>query len=485
MPESLSIPPLESIDEVQMARLTAQESFSIEGQRLKMELVESLIRDRYDIARSAVRQRLAPQYHDARALETEVNRQVQQITFRHMDLGDGRFNLIVEKGDDEFAPGTHENEDGPERIRPAYSVMVPAHVDTVQGNNVALERSGDRWQGLGVYDMGVGVLNGIALSVDTRVPAGMKVYWVFTVDEEAHSRGARLLIEKWDRFGEIDCIVSSEIGPLPPLRAGDRHMPVITARTGRQKFVANVNVRPNVQGHMALGNIPNATDAMAELLWLMRDRFYRGYRDPAAPSAPPEPALQKLHDLLGREEFESGVITSAKRPGYVPPHTASLDFAIKTVPPSTLAEMEATIKRIAKGIAKRGNWRDHGIDWSLELNPKEASYAPYEMPSDHPIVQVTRDIVLRVTGVAPQIMGAPSVADECDYAQAMLKCRHIDTFAGTNAGVITFPPNGDLAHNDGEYVSRADAARVRYVTKLLLEDPQGLQKLMRKPQDRK
>lgn len=484
MPEALPIPPLEAVDEVQMNQLIGQESFTINGQRLKMQLVETFVRDRWETARARVRARLASLYPERVALEAEVDRIVQPIAFRHIDLGDGRFNLIVEKGMDEFEPGTHDGDEGPVRQRPALSVLSLAHIDTVKGSHLSLERVGDRWEGLGAYDMQAAVLNNIALAVDVHIPDGMKGYFAFSVDEEMHSRGIRLMMDKWERFPEIDYVVTSEIGPVPPYGGGEKRMRIIAARAGRQKFVANVNVRPDASGHMSLGNLPNATDAMAELLVRMKDRFNTGYQEPGMGTAF-EPPLQRLHRLLGKSEWESGKFNSEQGEGYIPPHAATYYFAIKTVPPDNLAEMEKALKRIARGIAKRGNWRDHGIDLALELNANQASYAPYEMPEDHPIVRVTQDIVQRVTGVAPMIVGAPSVADECDLAERMLKLRGRSTFAGTNAGIITLPINGDLAHNPGEWVSRMDTARVRFATKMLFEDPQGLQKLMRGPGDRK
>lgn len=473
-----TIPSLSTIDEVQMAQLTMQESFTVEGQAKKARMIEEGIRHRYELERQkALRTLNIGDYPNRGDLERALDNLVQPIKFKHIDLGDGRFVLIAEKGADHFVPDTATHEDGPTRERPLYSVMVPAHYDTVPGENLSLDRHGDKWSGLGVYDMGAAVLNGMALSVETKVPEGMKVYWVFTPDEEMTSRGARLLIEKWDRFREIDCVLSSEIGPLDPMRDGERHMRVIAARSGRHKFVGNITISPNSQGHGALGNIPNASDAVIELFMRMRDRFYSGYSDPKALHLPHEPRLQKDHDALGSEQFETGVLQTVKRPGYFPPHAATFDFAIKTVPPSKIAEMEAVIKRIAKGIAKRGQWDMYGIQWDIETNPHAASYAPYSMPTGHRILGITSEIIQRVSGVAPKFVGAPSVADECDYAAAMLALRHIDSFEGTDIGISNLPINGDLAHHPGEWVSRSDTARVRHVVKLLLERPEGLSRM--------
>jgi acetylornithine deacetylase/succinyl-diaminopimelate desuccinylase-like protein len=275
MPEAMHIPALQEVDEEQMAALTAQESFSIEGQIRKMAMVGGFIRDRYERAR----QQALISLGDTSDLSSEmqdvrVNALVQPLEFERIDVGDGRFNLIVSKG------LKYEIKDGePVRVPPRYSVMIPAHVDTVIDKKPRLElrTQGDKWEGLGVYDMGAAVLNGIALAVETKVPDGMEVHFVFTPDEEMHSRGARQLMQKWVRWPEIDCVLSSEIGPIPPLKSGDKHMRLITGRSGRQKFVGNITINPQHQGHGAQEGIPNASDALIELLSALRSAFFSGY----------------------------------------------------------------------------------------------------------------------------------------------------------------------------------------------------------------
>ncbi len=476
----MHIPQLREVDDEQMAILTHQESHTVKGQAEKMALVGSCIRSRYEAARYAAERQLGDTSDMERhEVEARIDQIVQPLEFQRIDLGDGRFNLIVSKGEDEYLPG-HEDGNGLVRKRPLYSVCVPAHVDTVPGTHTSLTRQGDRWEGLGVYDMGAAVLNGIALAVDVRVPKGMKVHFVFTADEEMHSLGARLLMKGWERWPEIDCIISSEIGPVPPLKSGDKHMRIIGARAGRQKFVGNITISPQFQGHGSQEKMPNASDALIELLSKVQDRFYRGYKDPLDIGSPFEPPLQRTDALLGTEMFETGEIRTHKRPGYFPPHAADFDFAIRTVPPSRLAEMEAVLQRIVKGIAKRGDWSKFGIDYSLRQNPGVSSYAPYAMPPNHRLLMLSTDVLSRITGVLTHVVGARSVADECDYAADMLLRAGVHSFADTHKGIVNIPINGDLAHHPGEWVSRMDTARVRFAIKMLLEDQMGLQTLMRR-----
>lgn len=494
MPETVDIPPLEEIDDEQMRRLTKQESYSIQGQILKMQMVQAMLDERMLFHEQRVRKDLREQGLRDEQLEGAVERCIQPFKSHTLPLGDGRFVLIVEKGEDEYEADNSHGEG--QRIRPAYSVMVPAHIDTVKGDKLELKQDGDRWEGLGTYDMGNGVLNNIALAAECFVPKGMKAYFVFTPDEEETSRGARLLIKQWDRWPEIDAVVSSEIGPVPPLPPSEKKMQVIIGRTGRDKYAATLSISPRKRGHAAKRGLPNATDAMAGYLVALRERFYHGFAAPV--KADDEPPLQQEHPVLGLEEIESGVIRSYKNEGYVHPHRAELDFAIKTVPPTTLPSMKAWMERIARGVAKRGKWRDFGIDMTLVRKPDEASasYSPFCMPEDSPVVGVTLDILRQITGVAPEIVrvkptqvaggtavedeAAASVADECDYAEDMLKRLPGNTFAGSDVGVVSIPPNGKDAHHPDESVSRQSTAYVREAIKRLIEDPVGFPRLAEK-----
>ncbi len=439
-------------------RLTAQESHSIEGQIAKMEMIESMIRAR-DLAQ---RRAAAVEIRDAQGLTggelaEAVNQRVQNIRVSRMLLGDGRFNLILEKGDDD-----RDNDDPS-----VYRVMIPAHVDTVNSGAPTQilhdPKHPDRVHGLGVYDMGAAVLNNIDLAITTKIPKGMKAYFVFTVDEEKNSVGARELIKQWDVWPLINAVVSSEIGPVPPLEEGDPRVRLITARTGRLKIIGNISIDPRAQGHGSEKDMPNASSALRHLLNSLDKRFYNGYDDPEG--GPREPKQQRTHPLLGEEMIEDGDIDASKtREGYFPPDRAQFEFALRMSPPSTQDEYLRNIVRWSRGIAKRGEWSRWGINHSVTRNPGLASYSPYELPPDDPVVRVASSIIQKITGVAPDIVGAPSVSDECDYAEA-------------GKAVITIPPNGDEAHHPDEWVSLSSTLKIRAIVRALLEDPDGFASL--------
>lgn len=480
MPEAMHIPPLKAIDYAQMAALTAINGFTIAGQREKALKIGQCIRERFDIARRQAERDLGNVSHMSRdEIEAALDRAVQPISMERLDLGDGRFVLIVGKGEDEYLDGANVNTEGAVRKKPQYSVLVPAHLDTVDGNELQLVQRGDRWEGLGVYDMGAAVLNSIDLAVDVRVPRGMKVYFVFVPDEEINSLGARLLISSWDRFHEIDCVASSEIGPLPPYRGDDKHMRLIAARMGREKMQCNVTISPKYQGHGAQRGTPNATQARTELMWTLFDRFNHGVHSVVDPSKH-EPPVQRQHQFLGVEEFEFGTDSSVKRDGYYKPHTADADFSITTVPPRMSGEMVAAMQAIADGVAKSGKWKQYGINLQLGRNPHLASYEPYDMSPGHRLVQIASQVLRQVSGVDPELVGAPSVADECDYAAAMRRHLGIRSFdSAPTKGIIGFPINGGMEHLPGEWVSLLDIARVRFALKMFLQDIQGLPQLLR------
>jgi acetylornithine deacetylase/succinyl-diaminopimelate desuccinylase-like protein len=106
------------------------------------------------------------------------------------------------------------------------------------------------------------------------------------------------------------------------------------------------------------------------------------------------------------------------------------------------------------------------------------------MPSDHPLIQISKDILKRVSGVLPELAGAPSVADECDFAADMLSRQAAAkqgnesqespwSFGNSDKGIINIPVNGGDAHNVREWVSKRSIMQVREAFRLLIEDEQG------------
>jgi len=463
MPDSIAVPSLDELDIKQFNQLASQESFSIEGQTLSMMLIEDLIQERLDERRKRLRREYVDKEMPEDSISQAIEERMQPIKISQLDLGDGRYNLIVEKGDSEDVQ---------------YSIMMPAHVDTVEGEPESYTLStntndADKLMGCGVYDMGAGVLNNIYLAAEAEVPPGMKVYFVFTADEEEKSLGATELVKQWSKWKEVDLVLSSEIGPLPLQEKDDNAMRLITARRGRQKFLGRINIDKQAQGHASLENMPNSSEALGEFLYAASRKFYRSNQVKGEKRNP----LAKVHPILGKERFEVGELESKKDAGFVPTNRAKFGYSIHTVPPSRLAEvLEQQIQAFTE-IAERGKWEQFRINWTLVQDPSATSYEPYSMPDDHAVVQIAKKVLEDVAGVAPVIAGAPSVADECIYAAAMKEELEDGTFENTNKGVLTIPPIGDQAHHPGEWVSNLDIARLRETMRILIEDESGLRKL--------
>ncbi len=449
---------LDAHDFEDFARLTEQESHSIEGQIAKMTMIEQMIRRRHEAEEDKVRDNLSAAYQGA-ALEEQVEKRCQPIHIFRMPLGDGRFNLIVEKGveEDSFDPEAN-----------IFRVMIPAHIDTV--NSAAplkLTRQTGSLYGKGAYDMGAAVLNNIALAASLEVPEGMRVYIVFTVDEEEDSRGIRHLIKEWEVFPHISAVISSEIGPVEPCLEGqERCLSLIRSRAGRAKFACHITIDPDHFGHGARRGKANATKAKRLMQNRLYDRFEQGFEG--------EPPAAVLHPLFGSDAIEELEDASRKtQAGYGNPDQSEFKFNIKLVPTPEASSSPRVqsighdLKHWASGIAKREQWKAHHINHTLVPNDDESSYEPFEVPADHPQVLLLKTMIERVTGMQPLDQFGESTADECDMAEALFKAR------GAEAAVLTVPPRGDGAHGPREHVEEASILETRQVIRLLIEDPEG------------
>lgn len=482
MPEGMDIPPLDKMDHRHFEALTAQESFSIDGQRKKMEMIEKMIWERWKVGWQRVRTELMERELRGELLREELDRRVQMISVSRLPLGDGRFNLIVEKR------GRRTS-----REKKPLSIMVPAHVDTVNASEHLLElrtdvADADRYTGRGVYDMGAGVLNAMYLAAEVDVPDDMTAYFIFTVDEEKDSKGVKALIQEWKAWQDIDIVISNEIGPDETKRPPTGRV-IHTGRRGRGKWLGTIDVHK--RGHQAKRGVPNSSEALIEVLGKVKQRFYEGKlsADPGQVVERIEPPIQLKHDLLEEEILEFGELKSMKPfPGYVPPSAAGFDLSAQLVPGSDrdeegrpITRVEAVyrqIKKVFQEIAKAGKWEDFQIDWTFIRNLTETSYEPYAMPANHPVSRIVREIYERVANVMVSETGATSVADECELAESMLERLPNNTFEGNIAGVISLPTEGGEAHNDDEWVSKRSIAEVRHIMRLLIEDPDGFRLLI-------
>ncbi len=463
-------PPLSSLDEDQFGMLTSQESHTLKGQFLKMVLIERFIEQRRQEKIIQLENKFMGDGLTEEQAEKKAEKQMQ-LRIQKMAVDKHRYNLIVGKGSGREA---------------RYTIMIPAHIDTVKPADPSLlelrtdSRYPDRKRGLGVWDMGAAVLNNIALAVETMVPEGMQVYFVFTVDEEEDSAGAFKLIKQWSEWKYVDLVLSSEIGPLSVVpRDEDTAMRYILARRGRLKMEGSISLEKDVQAHGALDGAANACEAYSDWSYYARRAFRKGLSS--------KPPLQREHPLLGKEQISLGSVVSDKPEGYFNPNRVDFQYFIQLVPPGTLDSSLEAQKKVFENLSNLANWAKDGIRYTLGYLSTETSYDPYSMPVDahgkpllHPAVKVVQDVLRSVSGIEPVPAGAVSVADETLYAAAMLKELPGNTFQNTNKGVITIPIVGNRAHNRKEWVSWSDTARVRHAIKMLIEDLIGFRQILKK-----
>lgn len=462
MPE---IVPFNDFDEDQFRRLIAQESSTPDGQKKVMDLIEELFLERRSKRRDAIRIRLTAMGGlTEQEVDQSISYQMSQVSVERFHLGDehGRHNLILGKGSGDEAKCT---------------IMIPAHVDSFGAISKELlqlkndEFDADRKRGRKTWDMGAAILNSIAGAAEFDVPEGMQVYWVFTVDEERNSLGARKLFPKpeegwegWEGWKRVDLVLSSEIGELTRRPApDDRAMRYITARRGRLKMIGSIDVMN--KGHGANPETPCATEAENEAKYLLRHSFYKdvGFGKPP----------KKTHPLLIEEKFETRDVRSDEPEGDTQNRSVTFKISQRLVPPSTLESALEEQKRIFEAIAAKGEWARWNIQHSLKRDPRKTSYEPYEMPEENTAVEIAKNIMRDVSGAEPVPAGAWSASDECLYFAELLKRTSGGTFVGTNKGVVNIPIIGNHAHSPEEWVSWRDAARVRTVIRMLIEHEEG------------
>ncbi len=477
---------LTDVDLEQFERLTRQESFTLEGQAAKMELVERLIEERIRACAESLQQRLRGESVNAEDAERQAREMTQQVHIRRQRVDAVRHNLIVGRGD-----GSSAN----------LRVMVPAHVDTVFPADVPLPRQRppgweqdiiartrmlqftrdphdrDRIRGLGVWDMGASVLNGVALAAETDIPKGMHVDYVFTVDEEVGSLGALKLIKEWPGWPKVDIVLSSEIGPLatrPP--EGDTAMRYAVARRGRAKFLGTYSIDNDRMGHGAVDDQSNAVQAFVHAMFHLERRFY------GSDGAPP---IQHRHPLLGEDKFDFGFMESNDPPGLVNPQLAAYKLFIQQVPPGSPEDCGEALREFLDGYARKNSWERFGISYTLGLSGAATSYPPYTMPirvdgspMPHPAGDILVDAMRRVTGQMPMPTGARSVSDETLYATDMLRRMGRKGFDGTRRGVLNPLIEGNKAHNVGEWVSERSMLQMRALMAHLFTDAAGFRRLV-------
>lgn len=457
----MQIPKMTEAEYRQFSELIHQEAVSPLGELQRLNLIEDMIRARLANRIDRILQNLLQKGHPEDRARKFLNTVVQPIHIDHFRVGSETHNLIVSKGSGREAD---------------YTIMIPAHVDTVgpadREDLLQLRRDpvdGDRLRGRGVWDMGGALLNSIALAVDSKVPPGMQVYFVFTVDEEGNSEGALNLIVRWPEWQKVDLVLSSEIGQLvAPPGPEDKKMRIILGRRGRGKFTAQLSLDERKLGHGARDDLPDLHTEHVIACWYLLNRFRSGGT--------------MLHSFLGQEGLE--VVTQWGRQhkpgGFGNLQSLEWHYALKIVPPNSLAEAIAVQTAIFKEIATKRDWVKRGIGHLLSPRGDETSYEPFCMePDDCASVHVVSNAIEKVSGQAAVLTGGRSVADENLYAATMFERLGTRTFAGTDKGVISVPMIGNHAHSSNEWVSSWDIMRVREVFRFLIEHEEGFSQFLK------
>jgi hypothetical protein len=394
----------------------------------KMELIEGLLGDPRELRRMGIT--------------------VQHLKVKDPEPGSEKFlyNLIVHKGTQKDA---------------RFTVMLPAHVDTVRPDTSWMnphtvvtdtEKPHIR-KGLGVYDMQAAVLNNIHLARTLRVPEGMGVFFVFTVNEESSSNGALTLTQEWEQWPQVDMVLSSEIGSrqFSPERNRLRY---ITSRCGVAKIDGDVSLQSG--GHAAV----DWSRTPLHTYRAMMAPLTKQYRKP-----PEEGGLQREHPLLGKEGLKEWRGMSDSSVGANNASHFTFGHWIRLVPPSSI---ESTLKQhrgCLEEIGQRLQWQRRGISVLLSRNTTRPSYEPFQMAEDHPVTQAVHDGLLSFLetyappgtedkALRPKAVGAKEWADENIYAQTK--------------PVISIPYEGGDAHRSTEWASMHSVVQIREAVRHLL-----------------
>ncbi len=136
------------------------------------------------------------------------------------------------------------------------------------------------------------------------------------------------------------------------------------------------------------------------------------------------------HEMLGRGSLHSSLISGGQEASSYPAE-CRLEYERRTLPGESDAQVQAEMEELLRGLAAR----DHDFQATSRFI---SSRAPYEIPSDAPIVIAARKAIQSVTGRA-ELCGMGFWTDT-----ALLHAAGIP-------GVV-FGPNGEGLHGAAEYV---------------------------------
>jgi acetylornithine deacetylase/succinyl-diaminopimelate desuccinylase-like protein len=473
--EIYQAPALDDFELDQFAKLIAQESYTVEGQKLMMELIHEMVKERRQRREGHIRKRLTGSGTSVDELAPILRKEMSHMAiYTDNKVPDGRHNVIVELGGSLLS---HDQSERDAIREEETTVAVIAHADTViptTDDQLELRpdpNKPDLLTGRGVWDMKQAVLNNLWYIEHIDPPPGMRVYIIFTFDEEETSLGAKTLVKSWRRWPTVDVVYGHEIGPNTAeqdLEGENNRHTLHPGRRGRAKYEFNASLPTERLDHGA-GEVGQVGWAVADMVKMLMRQYPMKKKG--------GDILQMKTAILGQETLElPNGSWSQTQPGYGVSDKGSVQFNIALVPPSNRLELEKLLRDRVADLAKKEGWAGLGIDWDLFIRKDVTSYDGYELKGgkDHPLTSIVADTIEKVSGVAPEIMGAASVADECIYAGNILDDEE-KLEKRPYAGVISHPPRGGNAHGDAEWVSQESIRSVRSVGLHLLEHADGFQ----------
>lgn len=268
-------------------------------------------------------------------------------------------------------------------------------------------RKGDRLHGLGACDMKAGIaciMNMIRAFVESSYRFNGELSFSGVIDEEAHSKGARAMLET--DLGDVDAIVLAE--PYP----GDETKPIPLGITG--KMLYDVHVRGKAahgfRPHLGVNAVEDASHIIANLDGLSF----------------------KEHPDFGTGNY----CTLKVEGGYkvysvVVPDSCRFEVNRLLVPGETVESAVDDMKKVVESL---------GLESEVEVRTKPPRYEPFVMSEDESIIRVFDGVYREVMGKAPRYEHARGITDANVFAgEAGIPCLHLG-------------PQRGGAHQKNEYV---------------------------------
>lgn len=499
--------PYSDLDRRQFNAFIRQEGHTIEGQRARLSMVQRMIAERREIKERDRRKVLAGERKSEREINEIIRREFQPIHCEFIEVDNHPVALVVEKSS------------LPRGERADFTTLVNAHVDTIvprwpsyraEDQNADVDEATGRMSSVGIWDEGGAAMIAVNLAAELKVPDGMRAYTTFVLGEESpQSTGAKALIDQWGGLGEVDVIITNEIGPLAEESIpapGDMAMRYVTARPGRARVFTSFEVLDEGRGHASIEGLPNAQKERDRFQVMLEQIFTgenpHGFDYGVGPDKQPLDKLAHSHPVLGNERIDTGKVwyprdkhavgdVNADKPGqdvdYVHPDLVHAKSYVRMTT-STVPALMQKLVAVHSHIGGIRDWHRKKIKSKIELFEGEVSYSPFEMPpkESNEAVRVAHEMMTKIAGIEPIPVRGESVADENLLAAALHERLsqdlgaddpHKNPFEGTKAAVISIAPNGNHAHSPNEWMDAEDFLRVRHLMFRLLQDRDGYAQL--------